>query len=250
MTKRILSMAALISILLSLGNLRCEKEIKIREITGIKCFNCAKVFSAETTVIPISLKDAKRKAVKTSEGNFLFKYKNILCANCRQQSEIEAERLSRERKIEAEKLYREGRKAYGSKDYTTAEQKFRMAIDRNRGHKEAATWYKKTWDRIFAIRKAEAAKEEAKKEKLMAADRKAYAKVVREIFLDHYMDVKVWVSGKNNIYLHMEYPLFNDVWMHQFEKDEWRFLFVDFRKTGFKRVYFTDGWDYSIYYNL
>jgi N-acetylglucosamine kinase-like BadF-type ATPase len=107
---------------------------------------------------------------------------------------------------------------------------------------------KKLIDRHDAAVRAEKRKQDEAAEAILTkASRQAYAKVLREKFLDMRMDVEVSVSGKNSERLYLKYALFNAVWAHDFEKGD---LISGFRKLGFKRVDLTDGWQYHVYYDL
>jgi hypothetical protein len=79
------------------------------------------------------------------------------------------------------------------------------------------------------------------------AARLAYAKVLRERYLDQNMDIKVSVTGNGNDRLTMQFALFNDVWANKFQKGD---LYDAMRLLGFHRVYMTDGYDYHVYWNF
>jgi hypothetical protein len=96
--------------------------------------------------------------------------------------------------------------------------------------------------------------EDAEVKKKRAADaatesvaRAAYAKVLRERYLDQNMDIKVNVTGKGNDHLTMQFALFNDVWANKFQKGD---LSNEMRLLGFHRVDMTDGYDYHVYWNF
>jgi hypothetical protein len=69
----------------------------------------------------------------------------------------------------------------------------------------------------------------------------AYAKKLREKFLDDGMDIKVSTEGKDKDTLHLKYSLFNDVWVHKFVKGS---LNEEIGRVGFELVFFDDGYDY------
>jgi len=77
--------------------------------------------------------------------------------------------------------------------------------------------------------------------------RMAYGKVIREYYLDSGINIKVRVSGKNNDKLTLTYPLFTEVWSHQFQKSG---NLQSIRELGFKRVDMTDDYDFHIYWDL
>jgi len=203
-----------------------EREIKVSQVTGAKCPDCNLVMSAETTIITTNPSMIRGSLVQQTDGYFTFNYTDLVCEKCTKQ-----------RKIDSEKLYQDGLKAYNAGKYELASKKFSAAYAK--GHKLAAQWFKKANDKIAAIEKAE-------KEKASASARKNYASSLREHFLDDGLDISVWVSGTNNKNLHLRYALFNAVWTHNFQKGD---LIDEIKSQGFKRVYLTDGYDYSVYFN-
>jgi hypothetical protein len=54
----------------------------------------------------------------------------------------------------------------------------------------------------------------------------------------------VTVSGKYNERLKLKYVLFNDVWLHNFQKGS---LKEEIRQEGFRRVDMEDGYDWGYY---
>jgi len=62
--------------------LRCSNEIDIKVVKGMRCTDCQSVLSAETTVTVMNKEQVKEKYVKTPAGNFLYEYKDTLCASC------------------------------------------------------------------------------------------------------------------------------------------------------------------------
>ena len=77
--------------------------------------------------------------------------------------------------------------------------------------------------------------------------RQFYGKQLRQKYLDQNLDIKVTVSGKESDRIKLQFALFNDVWANKFQKGE---LPAEMRKWGFKRVELTDGYRYSIYWDL
>jgi len=77
-----------------------------------------------------------------------------------------------------------------------------------------------------------------------AAKRDKYANELRNRYLDAGLDIKVFVSGKDNTQLILKYVLFNDVWMRKFKTsgqlEEWHSL-------GFTYIEIRDGYNYSKY---
>ena len=91
--------------------------------------------------------------------------------------------------------------------------------------------------------RAERAKQAKAGDKAEMMIRKAYASKLRETFLDRSMDIKVSVAGQHAERLMLRYPLFGDVWVHQFQKGD---LAEEIRSLGFKKVDFNDGYDYHV----
>lgn len=79
-----------------------------------------------------------------------------------------------------------------------------------------------------------------------AADRKAYAATLRDHFLDQGLNIKVEVQGKAADHLVLRYILFDEVWVHKFQKGD---LIEEIRGKGFKRVDF-DGMESVFYVKL
>jgi len=73
--------------------------------------------------------------------------------------------------------------------------------------------------------------------------RVAYGETLRNNFLDKQMDIKVSVTGVNSEKLHLTFVLFDDVWVHNFEKGD---LVKEIRGKGFDEVSFSDGYDYGV----
>lgn len=90
-------------------------------------------------------------------------------------------------------------------------------------------------DKVFESHAAESKEERAD-----------YAKKLRIHFLDNNMDIKISVSGKYNENLTMQYILFNDVWVHKFQQGE---MYDEIKNTGFRKLSFTNGYDYSVYFD-
>jgi Bacterial SH3 domain len=80
-----------------------------------------------------------------------------------------------------------------------------------------------------------------------AANRKRYAELLRERFLDTGLDIKVRTSGTAAERLTFEYVLFTDVWSHRFQKEG---ILDQARVMGFKRVDMKDGYKYHIYWTF
>lgn len=78
---------------------------------------------------------------------------------------------------------------------------------------------------------------------LEAENRRAYAKVLRELFLDQGLDIEVRVTGSRAERLKLTYVLFNDVWSHRFNKDG---LIDQWLGMGFEKIDLDDGYDYHI----
>ena len=75
--------------------------------------------------------------------------------------------------------------------------------------------------------------------------RKIYAAELRNAFLDAGLNIKVSVSGKNNTILKLNYSLIDEVFTHKFSKEG---RISEWHNMGFERVYFSNGYDYSVYY--
>lgn len=213
----------------------CKNEVEVSKITGIKCPDCSEVLSADTTTMIMTKNQAKNQTTQTSEGYFLYNYTNTVCEACAEQ-----------RLIDGEKLYLEGLKSYRAKNYETAKTRLLTAVQK--GYKEAQNLLAKTNKKITAIKKAKKekalAEEKAIKEKINLAARKAYAKILREHFLDQSMDIKVWVHGAKSQYITLQWALIGDVFVHKFRKGS---LCDEMRAMGFKRIYLKDGYNYSTY---
>lgn len=80
-----------------------------------------------------------------------------------------------------------------------------------------------------------------------AVERKQYAAELRDHFLDQGMDIKVSVSGSNNDRLKLQFVLFNDVWLHRFQKGS---LIGEIRSKGFKRIDMSDGYNWGYYFTM
>lgn len=77
-------------------------------------------------------------------------------------------------------------------------------------------------------------------------DRELYARALRERFLDEGFDIKVRVAGDESDRLVLEYPLFSDVWAHQFRKQG---LISAMKERGFRRVDMK-AYDYAVSWDL
>ncbi len=90
-------------------------------------------------------------------------------------------------------------------------------------------------------------KEAAEYERDRAIKRKLYGKTFREGLLDSYLNVKVDVYGVNNTIIELSYPLFDEVWTHNLAKNR---TLSTFKELGFKKCIVTDGYNFSVYWNL
>ena len=79
-------------------------------------------------------------------------------------------------------------------------------------------------------------------ETAQAEARRAYAKVLRNHFLDQGMDVKVGISGARADRLRLEFILFNAVWTRKMETGS---LLGEIRDQGFKRLDM-QGYEYHV----
>jgi hypothetical protein len=80
-----------------------------------------------------------------------------------------------------------------------------------------------------------------------SAIRLAYAKTLREHYLDLNMDIRVTVTGTAKDRITLQFALFDDVWTHKVEKGD---IVDEMRRLGFTRVDMTDGYDYHVYWDL
>jgi hypothetical protein len=77
--------------------------------------------------------------------------------------------------------------------------------------------------------------------------RVAYGRRLREHYLDQSLDIEVTVSGNAKDRITLKFALFGAVWAHKFQQGE---VLGEMRRLGFTRVDMTDGYDYSVYWNL
>jgi hypothetical protein len=102
--------------------------------------------------------------------------------------------------------------------------------------------------RVEAAAAARKRKDEALQAKADAVERAAYGVILRERFLDHGEDIKVWVYGERKDHITLEWVMFNDVWTHRMSKGDG--IIVDLQRLGFRRVDVVDGYDYHVYWDL
>jgi hypothetical protein len=95
-----------------------------------------------------------------------------------------------------------------------------------------------------ARRQRQRAKEQ---EATATANRRQFAKLLRDRYLDKGLNIFVTVSGAHAERLTLRFALFNEVWTHQFAKGD---LIEEIRIMGFKRVDFTDGYNFDQYFLL
>lgn len=201
-----------------------DESVFTKKIINHKCINCGQVITAETT-------DVRVKRGVLQGKKIVIENQDTLCGPCKLKLAPKAEGF-----------FQEGQIAYNSKDYVTARKKFYSA--ESLGSDKAVIWREKTNSMLNRITAAEEKKKSAEEEADKAIGRKGYVIILREHFLDQNMDIKVWVSGPGNKYLHMQNFLFDDVWVHNFKKGD---LAQEIQQLGFERVYFTDGYNYSTY---
>lgn len=75
-----------------------------------------------------------------------------------------------------------------------------------------------------------------------ATARREYAESLRSHFLDQNLNIKVSVSGRLADQMTLTYALFDEVWIHKFQRGD---LIQEIRGKGFKVVRFDDGWNFS-----
>jgi hypothetical protein len=80
--------------------------------------------------------------------------------------------------------------------------------------------------------------------------RRSVAKELDKIFLDNNMDVKIEVEGKSAEVLKLTWILWSRVTVHKFTTENGGSFLSNMQSQGFKRVYFRDGYDYGVYYDL
>jgi hypothetical protein len=106
-------------------------------------------------------------------------------------------------------------------------------------------------ERIEApLKRAEAAAEKKRRAAEATAGivlREAYAKALRQRYLDSNLDIDVRVSGSKRDRITLEFALFNAVWANKVQQGE---LLDEMRKLGFTRVDMTDNYDYHVRWDL
>ena len=157
-------------------------------------------------------------------------YAETTYAYCDSCKAIVEDSLAKVNYAKAVELAKKARESYAKGDYQQAYEYIVKALDKA-GKNQKREWLDLE-DRIY--------------KKIEAKIRAQYAKRLRNWCLDRGLDIKVWVSGPNNTYLHLKYVLFDDVWVHKFRKGE-IFDIDEIHSLGFKRVYFTNGYDYNTY---
>ncbi len=204
-----------------------NRNVKIRKITGVRCSSCKKVFSADTTIISIPIKEKRNR-------DFIVEYKDTLCRECK-------EKLIQE----ADNLFKEGKRAYSKGDYEIARAKFWETKTKyskaGEEIKNVQSWWSKASEKLAIKQKREEAR---LKEKLEIATRKAYERLARNAFLDKGWDIKVRVHGPKKKYITLTWVLIGDVFVHNFKKS---LMCQEINNLGFTRIYFKDGFNYSKY---
>jgi hypothetical protein len=88
---------------------------------------------------------------------------------------------------------------------------------------------------------------------IMVAQREAWRGKVEKLFLDQGMDVDVTLSGTYKDQARLKWALMSKVTVHKLTDDdsmrEGSFLH-GLQKIGFRKVTFSDGWDYGVVYTL
>jgi hypothetical protein len=85
-------------------------------------------------------------------------------------------------------------------------------------------------------------------DRLMVAQREAWAKRLDMLFLDNGLDVRISLSGRAKDRIQITWPLMSRVTVHQLNKSG--DLVEGATKIGFKRITFADGFSESWYYEL
>jgi hypothetical protein len=80
---------------------------------------------------------------------------------------------------------------------------------------------------------------------LETANRRQFAPLLRERFLDQGLDIKVSVSGSRAERLQLTYVLFTDVWSHKLNKEGQIDIYC---AMGFKTIRLSDGYDWVVRY--
>jgi hypothetical protein len=105
----------------------------------------------------------------------------------------------------------------------------------------------KKQEQLVKEQKVRARKLAADAMQLSANMRKEYEETLHNAFLDAGLNIKVSVYGTSNTKMKLTYSLFNDVWGRKFQTEGY---FNKWKALGFNRVYLTDGYEYSVYYDL
>ena len=88
---------------------------------------------------------------------------------------------------------------------------------------------------------------------IMVAQRQAWAKQAEKTMLDQGMEVDFVLSGEKKDRVTVKWVLMNKVAVHKITKDgslsEGAFL-GQMQKVGFRRVTFSDGFNFAVYYDL
>jgi len=98
-------------------------------------------------------------------------------------------------------------------------------------------------NRASVVQKRVAA--QAEKDKINV--RLAYAKLLRNRYLDQGLDINVSITGIDNTRIKLSFALFNAVWAHKMGNGD---LITEIQNMGFKKLTMTDGYDYTVYWNF
>jgi hypothetical protein len=142
-------------------------------------------------------------------------------------------------------------RAAKANDVTVARSSMKAAIQAGLAAKKAAELGKSIASaerRMKADAAARKRRDEALQAKADAVERVAYGVILRERFLDHGEDIKVWVYGEKKDHITLEWVMFNDVWTHRMAKSDG--IIADMQRLGFRRVDVVDGYDYHVYWDL
>jgi hypothetical protein len=83
---------------------------------------------------------------------------------------------------------------------------------------------------------------ETEQRQVGAVTRQAYAQVLQNKFYDDGLNIKVRTSGPDTTVLTMTFVLFDEVWVHNFQKGD---LLDEVGRQGFKKVVVNDGYTKS-----
>lgn len=95
---------------------------------------------------------------------------------------------------------------------------------------------------------ASSQRERAARALSLRADRVAYAKLLENNFLDESMDVTVTTGGSRDRTLSLKYILAGRVFAHQLQEND--AFWDNMKKLGFTRVDLSDGYDYSVSWDV